>query len=317
LGAIEQTDRGTDKAQAQRSPRAARKVIGWLVFALVLLVTGTTVGPSQLGGPASYVIVDGPSMQPTYQRGDLVVVRAKESYLVGDVVAYLPDIGQEFPVIHRIVGIEGEGTYLTQGDNRAEADGWLATDDNIFGAAWLHVPYGGRFVLFLREPTTWLVAAIAMLGLALIAGASPRSKQSHRHLRRRGPLLRRYSTALSLLLVMAFSIGASAADLSVDGGVLQQFRVDPSAAVVDPVDPRSESPGSGDEAERDGLRKTSPSTTTTAVATTTVPQPDTTGVEVTTTTIEEGSTTIPETTTTVSDTTTSVDSGSTTTLPAP
>ena len=145
-----------------------RTVVSWSVFVLVCVAFWFVAGPAQLGGPANYIIVDGPSMQPTYHDGDLVITRAGESYKVGDVVAYLPNIGQHFPVIHRIVQITAEGQYVTQGDNRAEVDAWLATDANIFGASWLHLPYGGRVLIYLRQPTIWLAAAAALFALGLL-----------------------------------------------------------------------------------------------------------------------------------------------------
>ena len=217
-------------------PRPVRTLVSWLVFALVCAAVWFTVGPAQLGGPANYVIVDGPSMKPTYQEGDLVVARAKASYLVGDVVAYQPDIGQRFPVIHRIVGMESEGRYITQGDNRAQPDGWLATDANIFGAAWLHIPYGGRVIVFLRQPATWLAVAVGLVGLGLIAGA--RQGRARTPWRKRGRHAKRYSLLPPILILFAFT--ASAANLAVDGGVLQGFLIE--AELDAPVDSGLDAP---------------------------------------------------------------------------
>jgi signal peptidase I len=245
-----------------------RALVSWLVFALVCAAVWFTVGPTQLGGPANYVIVDGPSMEPTYQEGDLVVARAKASYLVGEVVAYLPDIGQRFPVIHRIVGMEGEGQYITQGDNRAQPDGWLATDANIFGAAWLHIPYGGRVIVFLRQPAIWLAAAVGLVGLGLIAGARQgrastpwRKRGRHAKLkereeelvdprrtswRKRGRHVKRYSLLPPILILFAFT--ASAANVAVDGGVLQGFQIEAEldvpvgAGLAAPVEPEPGEP---------------------------------------------------------------------------
>jgi signal peptidase I len=223
-----------------------------LVFALVCATLWFTVGPAQLGGPVYYVIVDGSSMEPTYREGDLVLARAKASYAVGDVVAYLPDIGQRFPVIHRVVGMEGEGQYITQGDNRAQPDGWLATHANIFGAAWLYIPYGGSVIDFLRQPATWLAVAIGLVGLGLIAGA--RHGRARTGGRKRGRHVRPYALLPGILILFAFS--ANAANVTVDGGVLQAFqieagpdlRVEPGVDVsvepgVDlPVEPRLDVP---------------------------------------------------------------------------
>jgi hypothetical protein len=64
-----------------------RRVISWGAFAAVLLALYVVAGPAHLGGPASYVIVYGISMEPTYQHGDLVVARTSEAYEVDLAVA--------------------------------------------------------------------------------------------------------------------------------------------------------------------------------------------------------------------------------------
>ena len=49
--------------------------------AIVMLAMGwvTVLRPAVLGGDAAYVIVDGRSMEPTYEDGDLVLVRRSSS----------------------------------------------------------------------------------------------------------------------------------------------------------------------------------------------------------------------------------------------
>ena len=64
-------------------------------------MNGRRPGPF-LGGPASYVIVSGHSMEPTLYTGDLVVVHQRDEYSVGDMVAFEIEGGSQ--VIHRIVG---------------------------------------------------------------------------------------------------------------------------------------------------------------------------------------------------------------------
>jgi signal peptidase I len=137
-----------------------RILLNWGLFIAVLTGVWWFAGPAHLGGPANYVIVDGRSMEPTYDSGDLVITRERDRYGVGDVIVYDAPIDTQFEVIHRIVE-PTEGGFVTQGDNRDEPDGWIAPHETIRGAALFHIPNGGAIVAFLRQP-----AAI----LALLAG---------------------------------------------------------------------------------------------------------------------------------------------------
>jgi len=229
---------GRRQDRKRRRPRVVRTVVDWLVFIAVCTGLWLVAGPAQLGGPAHYVIVDGPSMEPTYRDGDLVVARAQESYAVGEVVTYQPDIGQPFPVIHRIVDVTSEGRYITQGDNRAEVDGWFATEENIFGASWLHVPYGGKVLMLVREPALWLALAAGFFALGFLT--RDKGKRRHERKRRRRKAepsagsVERVPSALMVLVLPVFFIGAAfAAYLVVDGGVLQAWTFDVNAPVAD------------------------------------------------------------------------------------
>lgn len=132
-----------------------KRIWNWGTFAFVMVGLWFFAGPTQVGGPASYVIVDGVSMEPTYQDGDLVVARSKSEYQIRDVIVYDAPINAQFDVIHRIVGTV-DGGYTTQGDNMGQPDGWIAPHETIRGAALFHVPNGGHIVTFLRSPAVIL-----------------------------------------------------------------------------------------------------------------------------------------------------------------
>ncbi len=136
-----------------------RRLLNWLVFAAVLLAVWIVAGPTSMGGPASYVIVDGRSMLPTYEDGDLVIARERSTYSPGDVIVYDAPIDSQFNVIHRIVEA-ADGGFVTQGDNMDKADGWIAPHETIYGSAWLHVPNGGIAITLLRRPA--VIAALLM-----------------------------------------------------------------------------------------------------------------------------------------------------------
>jgi len=47
--------------------------------------------------------------------GDVVVIKGEKEYKVGEVIVYKP-LNEKYPVIHRIVKINEDGTYQTKGD---------------------------------------------------------------------------------------------------------------------------------------------------------------------------------------------------------
>ena len=116
----------------------------WIIFA-----------PLQFGGQVGYVIVNGNSMEPLYQQGDLVIVHRATEYQVGDIVTYHhPDIG---PVIHRIIGQEGDH-YLLKGDHNTWIDSFLPTRVDIIGKAWIHLSGIGKVFGYLRSP--WILSIL-------------------------------------------------------------------------------------------------------------------------------------------------------------
>ncbi|WP_162802947.1 S26 family signal peptidase [Ornithinimicrobium avium] len=128
---------------------------------LVLLAWAVTLRPTQLGGPATYVVVSGDSMEPTLSDGDLVVLRHQDGYGVGDVVSYPVPAGGPGAgslVIHRVVAGDGDG-LTTQGDNRDRPDDWRPTAADLRGTLWWHVPGGGLLLLRLLQPP--VIAALA------------------------------------------------------------------------------------------------------------------------------------------------------------
>ncbi len=227
-----------------------RKLVEWSIFLLLVFGAWLLAGPSSMGGPASYILVDGRSMEPTYEDGDLVVAYQRNEYDVGDVIVYDASIDAQFNVIHRIVDT-ADGGFVTQGDNRDEVDGWIAPHDEIHGAALFHIPRGGDAVLFLRQPATILAMLAAWGTFAYlrrredqgtaagdegspasdpdeIAGKARATRTATRAEARRQRAESRSQTLL--LLGVAAAIGgagglmvANAASLKVDAGVLQVF----------------------------------------------------------------------------------------------
>lgn len=146
-----------------------RSAITWASAAIAAVLAWLLLAPPALGGSTTIVVVAGPSMEPTYHSGDLVIARGQRDYAAGDVVVFRTDHGN---VVHRITGGSSESGYTTQGDNNSSPDSWLSTGYDVLGRAVLHVPEAGRYLLIARTvlitpPFPYLLAGFAFLAIVL------------------------------------------------------------------------------------------------------------------------------------------------------
>ncbi len=93
-------------------------------------------------------VVSSWSMEPTLHVGDLVVVKGQSSYEPGDIVVYTT--GHSL-VVHRIVRVLDDGTFLTKGDANLYADAIHPRLDQIKGKVILVAPYFGSLKLFFEK----------------------------------------------------------------------------------------------------------------------------------------------------------------------
>jgi len=99
-------------------------------------------------------IVNGNSMLPTYQSGDIVISKTQDTYQVGDVIVYHPaDLDcSRCNIVHRIVDVTEDGTgWVTQGDNNENIDLWYPTTEEIIGKEVM-VLHWGNFTKLLFSP---------------------------------------------------------------------------------------------------------------------------------------------------------------------
>jgi signal peptidase len=153
-----------------------------LPLALLAVAWFLTLRPEALGGPATYVMVHGQSMQPTLHSGELAVVRKQGSYRNGDVVAFrVPkgEPGEGAIVMHRIVGGSPEEGFVMQGDNKNAPDSWQPTGDDVVGRLWFAIPGGEQFVLTLRQPLILGLLAGGMGMLTVLGGGQKRKPPRH------------------------------------------------------------------------------------------------------------------------------------------
>ena len=161
---------------ARRGASTLAVLAGLLWFAMLR--------PASLGGPVTYLVIRGDSMEPTYHGGDLVLVRAAGPYSIGDIVAYrVPtgEIGAGHLVIHRITGGTGEAGYLLRGDNNASVDPWTPRASDVAGRSWIAIPAAGLVMATLRQPAFAGALAAAIVTAWLFARGAPRlGKQGRR-----------------------------------------------------------------------------------------------------------------------------------------
>lgn len=150
------------------------RILAWAGLIGIALAWATFLRPTSLGGPVSYVIVSGNSMEPTYSDGDLAVLKERASYAVGDVVAYrvATTNGRGALVIHRIIGVEN-GAFLTQGDNRDGRDQWRPTERDMIGTPMVAIPLLGRALRTVATPAG--MAALSGIGAFFAVLRSPRA----------------------------------------------------------------------------------------------------------------------------------------------
>jgi signal peptidase I len=152
-------------------------------IAITLVLVGLWVvllRPQSLGGPLTYLVIRGNSMEPTYHTGDLVILRSVPAYGTDEIVAYrVPagDIGAGHLIVHRIAGGDGDAGFVVQGDNNPSVDPWMPRSGDIAGAAWILVPGAGRILTFLHTPAALGAIAVAVL-VAFAVGRAPAGRSA-------------------------------------------------------------------------------------------------------------------------------------------
>lgn len=89
-----------------------------LLILFVLIIILNILGFIMLG------VVEGPSMEPLFQTGDLVIIVKSNDINVGDIIVFKKRIGNGY-IIHRVISVNnfnGTSYYVTKGDNNPLPD---------------------------------------------------------------------------------------------------------------------------------------------------------------------------------------------------
>lgn len=160
---------------------AISRAFALLVAGLVVVVLGLTILVPQIVGAHTYTILTG-SMRPELPPGTVVVMRPTpgDQIGVGDVVTYQIHSGEPTVATHRVrsvsIALNGERTFVTQGDANNAADPLPVRPVQVRGKLVYAVPYVGL-------PSLWIgvgfrqivvmasVSVLLVYALASFAGA--------------------------------------------------------------------------------------------------------------------------------------------------
>ncbi len=146
-------------------------VLGIMVGLNVYLANAQGLVGNQLPMPFGFgaaVVVSG-SMEPTLEVNDLIFVRERADYEIGDIVVY--QSGQNL-IVHRIIAREGE-RITTQGDANNVADAPIQINA-VKGKVISRIPFFGSIVNVLKTP---LVGILILIGAVLLMECSFRTEK--------------------------------------------------------------------------------------------------------------------------------------------
>ncbi|KAI9199304.1 SEC11-like 3-like protein [Polychytrium aggregatum] len=126
------------------------------------------------------VVVLSESMEPAFQRGDLLFLATPSSPIrVGDICVYKLK-GKEIPIVHRVLRLHddastGKQFLLTKGDNNPSDDRALYNrgqlwvhEDEVIGRVQGYLPYIGMVTILLNDYPQLKVVLLAGLGLTVL-----------------------------------------------------------------------------------------------------------------------------------------------------
>ncbi len=78
-----------------------------------------------------------------FNKGDIVALHGYGNIEVGDIIVFKGSL--PYPIIHRVVEINEDGTYQTKGDNNRDSrqDELNISEEKIYGKAYIRLPWFG------------------------------------------------------------------------------------------------------------------------------------------------------------------------------
>lgn len=91
--------------------------LGYVVLGIVLAFAANQGLAFALSTDMPMVAVESNSMIPTFYKGDILILQGvpASELDIGDVIVFMPP-GKATPVVHRVIGLNPDGTVQTKGD---------------------------------------------------------------------------------------------------------------------------------------------------------------------------------------------------------
>ncbi|MEM3403172.1 MAG: signal peptidase I [Nitrososphaeria archaeon] len=146
-----------------------------LFASLILLLFSAILGYSP------FYYVEGISMHPTIENGDLIIIdwTRFEDLKVGDIIVFKRPLLDD-KVVHRIVdvrNINGERVFITKGDNNQVPDSNYVKSDNYVGKyVGIRIPYAGFIGQALAPPVNYAIIAILVIYLIYLDIYQPKKR---------------------------------------------------------------------------------------------------------------------------------------------
>ncbi|HYH35150.1 MAG TPA: signal peptidase I [Nocardioides sp.] len=150
------------------------QVFSWALLGLVVAGALALIVVPKATGSRPLTVLSG-SMVPTYDPGDVVIVRPTdaEELQVGDVITFQPVSGDPRLTTHRIdaiaYGNEGQ-EYVTKGDANDSVDLAPVAPDQVRGEVWYAVPLVGHVSVWMASGWLGTVVDGAAVCLLLYGG---------------------------------------------------------------------------------------------------------------------------------------------------
>lgn len=146
--------------------KAIFTIYRWILYPVIIIYLLLSVAPFAVG-IRPYIVLSA-SMEPTIMTGALGYINTKdcEDISTGDIVAYT--MGDEMTIIHRVIGVNENGTYITKGDNNEKEDFTSLHPSQIVGTVVFSIPKLGYVTSWLQS-TQGIIIAVGLVAVGLIS----------------------------------------------------------------------------------------------------------------------------------------------------